>query len=179
MVDPADERTDEGTDERTDERTDEALDEALADPCSFDPASAAALSITDAASLALACRRLRRQAGMSQRAFAVAAGVSKATITRIETGDVDPTIGLLLKLVSAARARLEITNLDPTSFVFGIVEEQRDRAERHPPPHRLSAAGFGWWDTSLERPLRRAKQRHQSDLATLTAVAAARAKRRR
>jgi transcriptional regulator with XRE-family HTH domain len=153
--------------------------EAIAEPGSYDPPSAASLHITDAQSLALACRRMRRQAGTSQRAFAVATGVSKTTIALIETCGVDPTLAVLLKLVTTAGAKLQITGLDPTTFVFGIVEEQRDRAERHAPPHRLSDAGFGWWDTSLERPIRKAKHRHQADLITLTSVAAARASMRR
>ena len=151
----------------------------LVEPASYDAASRAELFITDTESLALACRRMRRHAGLSQRALAAKSGVAKTTIERIETGMTDPTIGTLLRLASASGARLTLAGLDPTTFYFGVVEDQRDRAGRHAPPHRLSQAGFGWWDTSAEQHVRRALTKHEGDLWALASVAAARAQRLR
>jgi transcriptional regulator with XRE-family HTH domain len=155
------------------------MEQTIAEPANYDPMSGPAVTIFDAESLAMACRRLRRQVRLSQRAFAAAAGVSKTTIARIETRQVDPTIGLVARLAATAGVQLEITGLTPTSFVFGVVERKRDAADRHAPPHRLTDAGYGWWDRSYQRPIREAKQRHQADLLLLSAVAQARARRRR
>jgi transcriptional regulator with XRE-family HTH domain len=129
--------------------------------------------------LALAMRRIRRHAGLSQRALAAKAGVSAATVARIETGSVDPTLATLLRLLAAAGVTLTVTGLEPTTFAFGIVEGHRDAAGRRPPPHRLSNAGFGGWDTSLGSALRRARIAHESDLAVLSSAALARRLRRR
>jgi transcriptional regulator with XRE-family HTH domain len=117
---------------------------------------------------------MRRQAGLSQRALAAKAGVSKTTIERTETGAADPTIATILKLVSAAGAQLQVTDLEATTFIFGIVEDQRDRAGRHAPPHRLSEAGYGWWDTAAEPHVRKALASHAADLSAFAAVARAR-----
>ena len=155
-----------------------ATDVVLAEPANYDAASRPELSITDAESLALAFRRMRRHAGLSQRALAAKSGVAKTTIDRIETGKVDPTVATLLKLTRAAGARLSVSDLDPTTFIFGIVENQRDRAGRHAPPHRLSKAGFGWWDTTAAPHVRRALACHEGDIAALVAVAAARSRLR-
>jgi transcriptional regulator with XRE-family HTH domain len=169
------EREPEGEPEREPATNREAV---FAEPATYDPASRAQLFVTDAESLALASRRMRRNAGLSQRALAAKAGVAKTTIDRIETGALDPTIGTLLKLAAATGAGLAITGLAPTTFIFGIVEEQRDRADRHAPPHRLNKAGFGWWDTSAEPHVRKALTAHKGDLWALVSVAAARAARR-
>ena len=148
----------------------------LAEPANYDTASRSELFITDAESLALACRRMRRHAGLSQRALAAKSGVAKTTIDRIEVGAVDPTISTLLKLAQVTGATLAFGGLEPTTFIFGIVENQRDRAGRHAPPHRLSKAGFGWWDISAAPHVRRALTAHEGDLWALTSVAAARAR---
>ena len=146
----------------------------FAEPATYDAASRAGLFITDAESLALAMRRLRRHAGLSQRGLAAKSGVAKTTIDRIETNDLDPTIGTFLKLTAAAGAWLGLGGLDPTTFIFGIVDEQRDRASRHAPPHRLSKAGFGWWDTSAAPHIRRPLTKHDGDMWALISVARAR-----
>jgi transcriptional regulator with XRE-family HTH domain len=132
------------------------------------------LAVTDDESVGLVCRRLRRQSGLSQRALARKAGVAAATIARIETGATDPTVGTLVRLATAAGARVEVTGLDATPFVFGITETKRDRGGRRPPPHRLSDSGLGWWDTSLGPVIGAAILRHQADLTLLMSVAAAR-----
>jgi transcriptional regulator with XRE-family HTH domain len=153
-----------------------SIDAAIAEPADYDPASRSAVFITDPQSLALALRRMRRHMYASQRAFAAAAGVSRTTVARIETCDVDPTVGMLSRLVGAAGLSLAITGLGPTSFMFSIVDRQRDGAGRHAPPHRLSPTGVGWWDPSLKRPIEEAVAAHQADLQALMSVAAARSR---
>ena len=152
------------------------MESVLAEPANYDAASRSELFITDAESLALACRRMRRHAGLSQRALAARSGVAKTTIDRIEVGAVDPTIGTLLKLARATGSKLAFSGLEPTTFIFGIVENQRDRAGRHAPPHRLNKAGFGWWDISAAPHVRRALTAHEGDIWAMTSVAAARAR---
>src|SRR4051812_46300040 len=92
-------------DDLTGDPTDDPIDDistrmyaAIAEPADYDSASASTVLITDEWSLALASRRMRRHARASQRAFAVAAGLSKTTVARIETGAVDPTVGVLLRM---------------------------------------------------------------------------------
>lgn len=157
----------------------EELDEILSEPERLDPLSGPTVLIATAQDLAIACRRMRRQAGCSQRAFAARADVSKTTIERIETCEVDPAIGLVARLAACAGVDLALTGLDPTSFLFSIVDDQRDRAGRHAPPHRLSNAGTGWWDPSLRRPVREAVFAHRADMTLLMSTAAARSRRRR
>lgn len=148
---------------------------AIAEPAKYDDASGSQVVLTGLESLALASRRMRRQAGLSQRGMAAKAEVSKTTIAKIETATVDPTVGTVVRLAAASGAQLVVAGLEPTTFVFGLIEQKRDRADRHAPPHRLSSAGLGYWDTSLERALARATRSHQADLTLLMAVAAARA----
>jgi transcriptional regulator with XRE-family HTH domain len=157
----------------------EDFDRVLAEPERIDPLSGPTIEIATAQDLAIACRRMRRQAGCSQRAFAARADVSKTTIERIETCEVDPAVGLVARLASTAGVQLAVTGLDPTSFLFSIVDDQRDGAGRHAPPHRLSPAGTGWWDPSLRRPIREAVFAHRADMVLLMSTAAARSKRRR
>ena len=53
---------------------------------------------------------LRSKAGMSRRALAQAAGVPTSTISRIEEGLSDATIGMLDRLAKAAGRELEISD---------------------------------------------------------------------
>lgn len=46
-------------------------------------------------------RRLRQQRGLSQRALARAAGVSNATVSLIESGRTDPSLGMLKRILDA------------------------------------------------------------------------------
>src|SRR3954470_1315538 len=104
------------------------FDEVLAEPARLDPLSGPTILLATAQDLAIACRRMRRQAGCSQRAFAASADVSKTTIERIETCEVDPAIGLVARLAATAGVHIAVTGLDPTSFLFSIVDGQRDGA---------------------------------------------------
>ncbi len=51
----------------------------------------------------------RTAAGLSARALALAAGTSTTTVTRIEAGSMDPTIGMLGRLLQASGRSLELT----------------------------------------------------------------------
>ena len=52
---------------------------------------------------------VRQSAELSLRELAKLAGVSFTTIRRIETGEMDPTVGMLRRVLSAAGAELEMT----------------------------------------------------------------------
>jgi transcriptional regulator with XRE-family HTH domain len=54
-------------------------------------------------------RRARTNAGVSVRALAQRAGVSPSTIVRIESGQVDPTFGMLRRILEAADLDVKIT----------------------------------------------------------------------
>jgi transcriptional regulator with XRE-family HTH domain len=152
--------------------------EVLAEPATYDPASRAEILLTDPASIGLALRRARRHARLSQRALAARAAVAATTVARIETGQADPTVRTLTKLLAAAGLALTVTGLEPTTFAFGIVDDKRDVGGRRPPPHRLSEAGRGYWDTSAATPIQQAISAHLGDLRFLAGVAALRASRR-
>lgn len=57
---------------------------------------------------ALLVRAAREQAHMSARELAAASGVAPSTVTRIERGDVNPTIAMLERLLDASGRRLEV-----------------------------------------------------------------------
>ena len=58
--------------------------------------------LTPVISAAMTLREARKAAGLSQRALAEAAGVAWSTVARIEKGHVDPTVGMLNRLLAAA-----------------------------------------------------------------------------
>ena len=53
-------------------------------------------------------RSVRLQAGLSVRGLAASAGVAPSTVARIESGRLDPTVGMLSLLFEAAGHRLEL-----------------------------------------------------------------------
>ncbi|MHB1474651.1 MAG: helix-turn-helix domain-containing protein [Dermatophilaceae bacterium] len=53
-------------------------------------------------------RASRTSAGLTMRALAARADVATSTIARIESGKVDPTVGMLARLLSAAGRELEL-----------------------------------------------------------------------
>ena len=57
---------------------------------------------------ALLLRTARHQAGLSIRGLSEIAGVSPSTTSRIETGRMDPTIGMLARLLEAAGCEMEL-----------------------------------------------------------------------
>ncbi|MDP9165116.1 MAG: helix-turn-helix domain-containing protein [Actinomycetota bacterium] len=54
----------------------------------------------------------RASAGMSARALAFKAGASTTTVTRIEAGTMDPTVGMLTRLLAASGRALELSMRD-------------------------------------------------------------------
>ena len=58
---------------------------------------------------------VRRESGLSQRALADRVGCSRSTITRIEAGEMDPTVTMLARIVSAAGQRLVLESTRPGS----------------------------------------------------------------
>jgi len=148
--------------------------EAMAEVTRFDPESRAELPIMTADELSVACRRARRHAGLSQRAWAAKAGVAASTVDRIESCAVDASIGTVTRLFGAVGLTVTLTGLEPTTFPFGVVEDLRDRGERRAPPHRVRDSGFGWWDPTYTRAFQRAQVGHQATLGFLIATARAR-----
>ncbi|MGB7980021.1 MAG: helix-turn-helix domain-containing protein [Candidatus Nanopelagicales bacterium] len=57
---------------------------------------------------AVVLREARERAGLSVRGLAASAGVAYSTVARIESGRLDPTTGMLARLLEAAGCRLEL-----------------------------------------------------------------------
>lgn len=78
-----------------------------------------------AATLAKAARD---RAGLSRRALASRAAVPTSTVSRIEAGEVDPTVGMLERIVEAAGSRLvlalEPADAEPTLASLSTAVEQ-------------------------------------------------------
>ena len=65
----------------------------------------------------------RREAGLSMHALAARAKVAYTTVSRIEHGQVDPTTGMLQRLLAASGARLELsTSADDTPQLADLVD---------------------------------------------------------
>ena len=64
--------------------------------------------LTIMAQAATMVRGARTSAGLTMRALAARADVATSTIARIESGKVDPTVGMLARLLSAAGRELEL-----------------------------------------------------------------------
>ncbi len=60
-------------------------------------------------------RSVRRDAGLSVRALARAAGVATSTVHRIERGGLEPTVDTLERIVEAAGARLRVEPIADSS----------------------------------------------------------------
>jgi len=76
------------------------------------PAACVAYMVTrmDTATLV---REARHEAGLSIRALSARAGVSPATVSRIEAGRMDPTVGMLMRLLDSAGCTIELTRRTP------------------------------------------------------------------
>jgi predicted nucleotidyltransferase/DNA-binding XRE family transcriptional regulator len=70
-------------------------------------------------------REARRAVGMSQAALARAGGTSQAAVARYETGQVDPGIQTLERLVSALGMRLELRTVTRFPGPVGQILERR------------------------------------------------------
>jgi transcriptional regulator with XRE-family HTH domain len=51
-------------------------------------------------------REARTRSGLSRRALAARAGVPTSTVSRVEAGEIDPTVGMLQRIIDAAGSRL-------------------------------------------------------------------------
>lgn len=73
-------------------------------------------------------KEARNRSGLSRRAFAARAGVPTSTVSRIESGEIDPTVGMLQRIVEAARSRLvlalESADAEPTLASLANAVEQ-------------------------------------------------------
>lgn len=94
-------------------------------------------------------RRVRRLADLSQRELARTAGVSRSTVARIESGELVPSLGMLLRLLGVAR--LSLVAVDQTGRVVQPMEvwdDTRDGADRRFPAHLdliPDPRGGDWW----------------------------------
>ncbi|MEB2311658.1 MAG: XRE family transcriptional regulator [Sorangiineae bacterium] len=52
-------------------------------------------------------RRLREERGLTQQALAELSGVPRPTLAHLESGEANPTLGVMLKVAEALRARVE------------------------------------------------------------------------
>lgn len=84
-------------------------------------------------------RRARSDAGLSVRALAHRADVSASTIARIESGQVDPTYGMLIQLLSACGQDIRITTRRRAAPV----------TQPPAPPPRIAALATAWKPTAL------------------------------
>ena len=67
---------------------------------------------------------LRHQLGMSQKQLAVVSGKSQSTIARIESGALNPSVGLLAEIAASVDRKLEV------SFACGPEHANKARAAR-------------------------------------------------
>lgn len=98
-------------------------------------------------SAAALVRAMRRTADMSQRQLAAASGVALSTVSRIESGAGESTVGTLVRFADATGCRLVVHDRDgsPLEDAFG---PGVDRAGRSYPAHldvRPTGAFGGWW----------------------------------
>lgn len=94
-------------------------------------------------------RKVRRLADLSQRELAQAAQVSPTTVARVERGALTPSLGMLLRLLAAARLVLVVA--DEQGRVIQPMrtwDDTRDGAGRRFPAHLdliLDPRGGDWW----------------------------------
>ncbi len=74
--------------------------------------------------IAVALVELRHQLGMSQKQLAVVSGKSQSTIARIESGALNPSVGLLAEIAASVDRKLEV------SFACGPEHANKARAAR-------------------------------------------------
>ncbi|MEP7215761.1 MAG: helix-turn-helix transcriptional regulator [Anaerolineaceae bacterium] len=72
-------------------------------------------------------RDARASAGLSLRSLAERAGVATSTVLRIEAGQVDPTVGMLARLVGAAGQELEVaTRRSPGPEIASLADAWKE-----------------------------------------------------
>lgn len=88
--------------------------------------------------LAVMLRSARRDAGLSQRELSRAAGTDRRTLERLESGVIgNVTLAVLLRLLGAAGARLQIVDVEgePMTDFNPRASRWRDGAGRRQPAH--------------------------------------------
>jgi transcriptional regulator with XRE-family HTH domain len=94
-------------------------------------------------------RRARRRADMSQRELAKAAGVSAATVARVESGSLVPSMTTFRKLLEACALRLVVVDLDGRLVLpMEVWDDTTDGALRRYPAHLdvvLDPEQGEWW----------------------------------
>ena len=103
-------------------------------------------------------RAVRRRADMSQRELAKQAQVSRSTVARVESGQLTPSVDLLLRLLDIGR--LSLVAIDENGNVvqpMRVWDDVRDGAERRFPAHLdlvLQPRPGEWWGDvyGLARP---------------------------
>ena len=99
---------------------------------------------------ALLIRTARSRSGLTLRALAARAGTSHATLSAYENGRVDPTTGVLERIIEAAGCSLESTLLGSPQAFDGLARGDEliavlDLAEQFPARHadKLEFPPFG------------------------------------
>jgi transcriptional regulator with XRE-family HTH domain len=73
-------------------------------------------------------KEARNRSGLSRRTLAARAGVPTSTVSRIEAGEIDPTVGMLLRIVEAAGSRLvldlQTADAEPTLAPLATAVEE-------------------------------------------------------
>jgi transcriptional regulator with XRE-family HTH domain len=103
-------------------------------------------------------RRARRMADLSQREMARAAGLSRSTVARVESGDLTPSLHVMQRLL--ATAGLQMVVVDGEGRIVKPMresDETRDDANRRYPSHLdtiLDPKEGEWWaeEYGLARP---------------------------
>jgi transcriptional regulator with XRE-family HTH domain len=80
-------------------------------------------------------RSARRLADLSQRQLAERAGVSPGTVAKIETGEREPSLKLLLALLDAAGCSLRVVPRSGDELPVLRDDDMRDAARRRFPAH--------------------------------------------
>jgi transcriptional regulator with XRE-family HTH domain len=97
-------------------------------------------------------RRARQCAELSTRALADRAQVPPSTITRVEAGKIDPTVGMLRRLLDAAGQELHVTTRRRTTKRIPVLAELTnawvDSPHEHPDWTRLRS----WLDYLMTHP---------------------------
>jgi transcriptional regulator with XRE-family HTH domain len=103
-------------------------------------------------------RRVRRIAGISQRELAVAARLSRSTISRIEKGTLTPSLPVFERILGVAGLGMAVINDDGRVILpMRDREDARDGADRRYPSHLdtiLDPEPGEWWGDQygLARP---------------------------
>lgn len=94
-------------------------------------------------------RKVRRRTDLSQRELAQAARVSRSTVARVESGELTPSLGMLVRLLAVGRLALVVTD-DQGRVVhpMRVWDDTRDGADRQFPAHLdliVDPHGGEWW----------------------------------